>query len=473
MPGRAQPRVSVIIATYNWSEALHLSLASALGQTIGEIEVLVVGDGCTDDSEQVVAACGDARARWIGLEQNSGSQSAPNNAGIEAARAPWIGYLGHDDLWHTRHLERLVAAAEEARADLAYANAILYGPPGTGIRWLTGVTPSGEPERDAFLPPSTILHRLDLADRVGPWRPPSETELPVDADWQLRAWDAGALFAAGGDVTVFKFPAAWRRDAYRERRVDEQQALARRLATNPATVERELADVIRSFAMGTGAIPGVPEPQAPGAVAAANRVFKGLDHRFDEGLDDNGARRASREAAVNFDEPVAGHEWYSTELDPRGVPYRWSGPLTHSSVNLRVDTSADLQVELRVLAAVAPDVLDGLRLEVHGTSIPLRTDARGDGGRRLSGVIAQRVAAAGERHNVRLDVHVPRTVAPRDIDPNNTDARPVGIAIAWLGLRRASAERRAEARAAQRRLGTQRRRAARALRRARKTARLR
>ena len=446
MTQHARPRASVVIATYNWSEALRLSLASALAQSMREIEVLVVGDGCTDDSERVVATCDDKRARWIGLEQNSGSQSAPNNAGVAAARSPFVAYLGHDDLWHRRHLEQLVAVAERERADLAYASAILYGPPGSGIRWLTGITSSGEPERDAFLPPSTILHRRELAERVGPWRPPGELELPLDAEWQLRVWDSGARFAPGGDVTVFKFPAAWRRDAYRDRCVDEQEALASRLEAEPAAVERELADAIRAFATGNGRIPAMPEPRPPGALQAANRAFKGLEYEF--GGDDG--NRAPREAALNFDEPVAGHEWYSTELDPRGVPYRWSGPLTRSSVDLRVDTGADLEVEILVASAVAPDVLEGLRLEVHGTSIALRVLAQPDGARRVSGVIAQRVVAAGEHQSVRLDLDVPRTVAVRDIEPASTDARTLGIAVAWIGLRRASAERIAEARAARR-----------------------
>ncbi len=437
MPAPARPRASVVIATYNWSDALRLSLAAALGQTMGDIEVLVVGDGCTDDSERVVAACGDARARWIGLEQNSGSQSEPNNVGIASARAPWIAYLGHDDLWHPRHLEQLVAAAERHRADLAYAVGILYGPPGSGVRWLTGVTPSGRPERDVFLPPSTILHRRARAARVGPWRPPGDTGLPVDVDWQLRAWDGGGRFVASGAATVFKFPAAWRRDAYRERRVDEQRALARRLETEPDTVERELVDVIRAFATGTGKVPDVPEPEPPGTLASANRIFKGLDAPSEA--------RPPREAALVFDQPVAGVEWYATERDPQGRPFRWSGPLTRSTVVLRVDTRADLLADLRVLGAIAPDVLDRLRLDVHGQEIPLRSSALPDGGRRFSGVIPQPVAAAGEPDRVRLDIHVPRTISPRDVDPASTDARPVGIALSWLGVRRATHEIRDDA----------------------------
>ena len=96
-----------------------------------------------------------------------------------------------------------------------------------------------------------------------------------------------------------------------------------------------------------------------------------------------------------FDRPVAGHEWYATEHDPSGRPFRWSGPLTRSTVTLDVDTRADLEVELRVLDAIAPDVLEGLRLEVHGESIPLRPEAPVGGGRRFCGLIPQRCRGRG------------------------------------------------------------------------------
>jgi hypothetical protein len=91
------PRVSVLIATYNWSAVLPFSIGSVLAQTFGDFELLVIGDGCTDDSAAVVAAIDDPRVRWINLPQNTGHQSAPNNRGLQEARGELIAYLGHDD----------------------------------------------------------------------------------------------------------------------------------------------------------------------------------------------------------------------------------------------------------------------------------------------------------------------------------------------------------------------------------------
>ena len=70
----------------------------------------MVGDACTDDSEEVVRSFADPRVRWENLEENSGSQSGPNNRGLALARGELIAYQGHDDVWHPYHLATLVHA---------------------------------------------------------------------------------------------------------------------------------------------------------------------------------------------------------------------------------------------------------------------------------------------------------------------------------------------------------------------------
>ena len=79
------PLVSVVIATYNWSEVLRWAIRSVRGQSYPHWELIVVGDRCTDDSEAVVESFGDPRIRWHNRERNAGSQSLPNNDGIAMA----------------------------------------------------------------------------------------------------------------------------------------------------------------------------------------------------------------------------------------------------------------------------------------------------------------------------------------------------------------------------------------------------
>ena len=63
MTALAAPAVSVVIATYNWSSVLRFAIRSVLAQHLADFELIVVGDGCTDDSDAVVRGFGDARIR--------------------------------------------------------------------------------------------------------------------------------------------------------------------------------------------------------------------------------------------------------------------------------------------------------------------------------------------------------------------------------------------------------------------------
>ena len=105
------PKISVIIATYNWSSVLRSAIESALLQTFQDFELLVIGDGCTDDSDLVVRSFADPRVQWINLPSNSASQATPNNHGILMSAGEYIAYLGHDDVWYPTHLESLLETA--------------------------------------------------------------------------------------------------------------------------------------------------------------------------------------------------------------------------------------------------------------------------------------------------------------------------------------------------------------------------
>ncbi len=93
------PLVSIITATYNRSNVLCYAIDSVLRQTVTDWELLVIGDACTDDTEQIVAAIGDPRVRFFNLEKNVGEQSGPNNAGVRLAHGKSLAFLNHDDLW--------------------------------------------------------------------------------------------------------------------------------------------------------------------------------------------------------------------------------------------------------------------------------------------------------------------------------------------------------------------------------------
>jgi len=205
------PLVSVIIATYNWSSVLPYAIGSVLQQTITDIEILVVGDCCTDDSEDVVARVGDPRVRWINLPVNSGHQSEPNNTGLRQARGKYVAYCGHDDLWMPHHLECAVAALD-AGADLTYSVIRTVRPEGTAHD-ATAVPFPYTP--GLSIPPSSVVHHHELIKRVGEWQDYRKIQIDPEADLWQRMHQAGCTFAFIPRLTVIKLPASMRRNVYK------------------------------------------------------------------------------------------------------------------------------------------------------------------------------------------------------------------------------------------------------------------
>ncbi len=200
------PLVSVITATYNSSATLRLTLQSILQQDFGDFESWVIGDACTDDSEAIVAALNDARLHWFNLPRNSSSQSAPNNEGLRRARGRYIAFVGHDDLWLPWHLSELVRHIEKSGADLVHSLCPLITP--AGVIEIIGPPRDGATYAWHFIPPSSWLHRRELAVAIGPWRDVDTLSLGVDFDFIRRACCAGSRIECAPTVSLLKFPSA-------------------------------------------------------------------------------------------------------------------------------------------------------------------------------------------------------------------------------------------------------------------------
>jgi glycosyltransferase involved in cell wall biosynthesis len=98
----SKPCVSVVIPTYNYGHFISEAIDSALAQTYGNIEVIVVDDGSTDDTGSRLNAYGD-RIRYI-YQPNAGL-SAARNTGIKNAKGDFIAFLDSDDAFHPQKLE--------------------------------------------------------------------------------------------------------------------------------------------------------------------------------------------------------------------------------------------------------------------------------------------------------------------------------------------------------------------------------
>jgi glycosyltransferase involved in cell wall biosynthesis len=111
------PLVSIIMPCYNGGAFLAEAIASVLGQTLQDFELIVVDDGSTDGSAGILARYGD-RVRVI--RQANRGVSAARNAGIEAASGEFIAFLDADDYWEPDFLDAMVKGMADPRTAIAY-----------------------------------------------------------------------------------------------------------------------------------------------------------------------------------------------------------------------------------------------------------------------------------------------------------------------------------------------------------------
>ena len=276
-----QPLVSVIIPTYNWSSVLRLAIRSVLWQTEQNFEVLVVGDCCTDDSEAVAKSFGDPRIHWFNLSTNSGSQSTPNNAALALARGRYVAYLGHDDVWHPEHLRSMLAAIGSTNADFASSWIEVIGPKGGNLRLVLGIYPPNGYDGKMGIPPSGLMHRREVTEQIGGWRDYRTIWRNPDTDFVYRGFEAGLRFVSTGELTVFKFGSALRKNSYIEKPCHEQAAYLARIEKQRWFMLKEAWDIAvvhyRRIPMAVPLISPPPEPDTPGWEVSQYRKFRGLD----------------------------------------------------------------------------------------------------------------------------------------------------------------------------------------------------
>lgn len=98
-----RPKVSVIIPTYNRATLLKRALESVIAQTYGELEIIVVDNGSTDNTTEVVRGFRDQRIRYYPYTARQNAAAA-RNAGASIATGAYLAFLDSDDKWEPDHL---------------------------------------------------------------------------------------------------------------------------------------------------------------------------------------------------------------------------------------------------------------------------------------------------------------------------------------------------------------------------------
>jgi len=125
--------ISVVMACHNGAHYLEEGVASVLGQSYPRIELVVVDDGSTDGSWELLSRLGKRYPRWLRLvrQENRGPYPA-RNTGLRRVRGELVAFLDADDYWDRECLRKLEAALAQRNADLVYCGWLNVGRPEGG-----------------------------------------------------------------------------------------------------------------------------------------------------------------------------------------------------------------------------------------------------------------------------------------------------------------------------------------------------
>jgi teichuronic acid biosynthesis glycosyltransferase TuaG len=193
----SETRVAVVIPTFNQADYLRECIASVIGQSAGDWQMIVVNNFSDDHTESVVAEFDDPRIRLLNFH-NNGIIAASRNLGAAKTQAPWIAFLDSDDTWHPDKLARCLEVAV-GETDVI----------GHGLRMMQDgemrrLHPSGPEARASFrrmlfeggcLTPSASLIRREVFNRAGGFCEAPEMRTAEDYDLWLRLAFTRARFA--------------------------------------------------------------------------------------------------------------------------------------------------------------------------------------------------------------------------------------------------------------------------------------
>ena len=103
--------ISVVIPTFNREDLIKDAINTVLEQVYQNFEIIIIDDGSTDNTSEVVKSFDDARIKYI-YQENAGISKA-RNKGIEDASGEYIAFLDSDDLWHPEKLEKQVSVLDK------------------------------------------------------------------------------------------------------------------------------------------------------------------------------------------------------------------------------------------------------------------------------------------------------------------------------------------------------------------------
>jgi glycosyltransferase involved in cell wall biosynthesis len=180
-----QPLVSVVIATYNMAQYLPEAIDSVLAQTWKNLELIVVDDGSTDNTAEVMEPFkSDPRVRYFPTE-NQGQPRAKNH-GLNEAKGGFIAFCDADDLWSPKKLAIQMPFFQDSQVGVVYSEVSYIDQNGAPLeKDIPYDRHSGQVTEQLvvknFVPFGTAVIRRACVEKNGAF----DVDLPMGIDWDL------------------------------------------------------------------------------------------------------------------------------------------------------------------------------------------------------------------------------------------------------------------------------------------------
>lgn len=204
----AEPLVSVVVPCFNAAAYVGETIESVLAQTYGHLELLVVDDGSSDRSPEIVQSYAErSGGRLLALRQPNGGLSNARNHGVARARGEYVFFLDADDLIAPDTLASLVAAANGKAAAIGVCGWRRLRQTETGWEPTPAELEIPAPDADhlrawlegQWIPICSLLWPRDLLLRLGGFDESLTTNEDGDLMWRALAEGARLVFAQAGE----------------------------------------------------------------------------------------------------------------------------------------------------------------------------------------------------------------------------------------------------------------------------------
>ena len=194
------PLISCIVPVFNGERYLSEAVDSLLAQTYKSVEIIVVDDGSTDRTPQIVESFGK---QIRSLRQVNGGPAAARNSGVRIARGDFIAFLDADDLWHPEKLARQINCLEvRPEIDLCVTYLQNFWSPEFKAQAEHFVNHPLAKPMPGYFSLQTLCVRRNVFDAIGLFN----TELRVceDVEWFLRAVERRKVILVSQDILTYR-----------------------------------------------------------------------------------------------------------------------------------------------------------------------------------------------------------------------------------------------------------------------------